>query len=561
MDDPDASAGRGWGGPKLAHGVYMVATISVSGGRPWSGAALSWTVVAALLPMVLLSLFGWGIAGVVDAWGEPEYSHGWLIPIITLFCLWQRRQRILQDHAAGTWRGTALVAAGLALLVLAWMALMQMPQAVAFIVVLAGLGLAGLGARSMRLVWLPLAFLLFALPVPGTAYLVLSTQLQHLSSQIGAWMLQALGVSVFLDGNVIDLGTFKLQVAEACSGLRYLFPLAAFGFLCAWLYRAPLWARALVFLATIPITVLTNSARIALTGVLMEYGSQELAEGFLHLFEGWIIFLVALALLFGLMWGLAKLRDPGARVADLLDFDRMAGDVAPKAAGELRAGSPQPATRGPGAPLLVSVALLVLVLPVQWWVAERTEQVPDRPGLVTFPLHLGDWTGQFAAVDGDTLAVLQADDYLLADYAGAGGGGAINLWVAYYGSQIEQGRIHSPKECLPGAGWEFTRIEAVPSPAADASGRAFVINRALISKGSERMLMYYWYEQRGTRYTDEMWTKISILRDAFVSRRSDGALVRLLTPIRADELEQDAAGRLDGFFRAMYPALEPHVGA
>jgi EpsI family protein len=194
-------------------------------------------------------------------------------------------------------------------------------------------------------------------------------------------------------------------------------------------------------------------------------------------------------------------------------------------------------------------------------VSGRTEQIPDRPGLVTFPLQLGAWAGQFAVVEDDTLAVLQADDYLLADYVEPDAGAAINLWVAYYGSQIEQGRIHSPKECLPGAGWEFTRIEAVPSPSADASGHRFAINRALISKGSEQMLMYYWYEQRGTRYTDEMWTKISILRDAFVSRRSDGALVRLLTPIRSSEMEQDAAARLDEFFRSMYPTLEPHVGA
>jgi exosortase D (VPLPA-CTERM-specific) len=450
-------------------------------------------------------------------------------------------------------------------LALAQLAVMDTPQALALVVVVAGLGVASLGMLSMRAVWLPLAFLLFALPLPATAYLVLSTKLQLISSQIGAWMLQALGVSVFLDGNVIDLGTFKLQVAEACSGLRYLFPLSAFGFLCAWLYRAPLWAKALVFLATVPITVLTNSGRIALTGVLMEYGSRDLAEGFLHLFEGWIIFLVALALFFGLMWGLARLRDPAARLADLLDFDRIVGESHSALSRSDGAHTPEAPRRlvphGPGAPLLACLTLLILVLPVQSWVSGRTEQVPERPGLATFPLQFGAWAGRLSAVDDETLAILHADDYLLADYVKPGAGGTINLWVAYYGSQIGQGRIHSPKDCLPGAGWEFTRIETVQSPLADASGRGFLINRALVSKGSEQMFMYYWYEQRGTRYTDEMWTKISILRDAFVSRRSDGALVRLLTPIMPNELETDAAARIDDFFRSMYPALEPHVGA
>ena len=515
---------------------------------------IMWIGVIVAIGLTTARLFGWGVQGVVNAWSEPEYSHGWLIPLITGFLLWQRRRRILAERSEGAWAGVGFVACGLLILVLAWMALMRMPQAMALVVVLAGLGLAALGWRAMRLVWLPLVFLLFALPIPGTAYLVLSTKLQLLSSQIGAWILQALGISVLLDGNVIDLGVYKMQVAEACSGLRYLFPFSAFGFLCAWLYRAPLWAKVVVFLATAPITVLTNSARIALTGVLIEYGNQELAEGFLHLFEGWIIFLVALAALIALMWGLAKLRDRRTRFVDLLDFDRIAGGSGPP---------PQAASapRRPGAPLLACVALLVLTLPVQGWISGRTELVPPRPGLVTFPLRLGAWDGRAASLDSATLGILEADDYLLADYTAPQAALPVNFWVAYYGSQIRKGRIHSPKECLPGAGWEFARLEAMPSPAPDGAGRHFSINRALLTNGREQMLMYYWYEQRGTRYTDEMWTKISILKDAFVSRRSDGALVRLLTPIRPDELEATAAARLDDFFRVMYPVLEPHVGA
>jgi exosortase D (VPLPA-CTERM-specific) len=367
-------------------------------------------------------------------------------------------------------------------------------------------------------------------------------------------MLQALGVSVFLDGNVIDLGTFKLQVAEACSGLRYLFPLSAFGFLCAWLYRAPLWAKAIVFLATIPITVLTNSARIALTGVLMEYGSQELAEGFLHLFEGWIIFLVALAFLFALMWLLAKLHDPTLRVMDLLDFDRFSRGTRAVHTGD--SGSVRL-----GAPALVCVLLLAVTLPAPYLLSTRSEVIPARPGLLTFPLRLGPWEGQSGAVDGETLSQLGADDYLLVDYRTPTARAPVNFWVAYYGSQIRGRWTHSPQECLPGAGWEFTRLNVVPSPAPNLSGASFQINRAVISKGSERMLMYYWYEQRGAQVTDGVAIRLSVLKDAFTKHRSDGALVRVLTPIAPDENADVAEQRLIEFVRAAYPALEPHVGA
>lgn len=515
----------------------------------------AWAAVLVLAAACWTLLFGSSLIGAAGLWSTPEYSHGWLIPVVSGFILWQRRERIAAARAEGSWLGLAVTGLGLMITILAWMALMGTPQAMAAVVVLAGLGLAALGRRAMRPVWVPLVFLLFALPLPSTVQLLLSTKLQLVSSQLGAWMLQGLGISVFLDGNVIDLGVYRMQVAEACSGLRYLFPLAAFGFLCAWLYRAPFWAKAVVLVATVPITVLTNSARIALTGVLIEHGSIELAEGFLHLFEGWIIFLVALAVLLALMWALARLRDRRVRIADLLDFDRLAGGAAPAAAAPVRAPA------GPGAPLLACVAMLAALLPVQAWVAGREELVPARPGLVTFPLRLGEWQGTFGAVDDETLAILEADDYLLADFASPAADAAINVWVAYYGSQIARGRIHSPKECLPGAGWEFARITPFPAPATDAAGRVFPINHALIVKGNEQMLMYYWYEQRGSRFTDEVWTKASILRDAFTSRRSDGALVRLMTPIRPGELEADAAGRLDQFFREMYPALEPHVGA
>ena len=113
-------------------------------------------------------------------------------------------------------------------------------------------------------------------------------------------------IPVFLEGNVIDLGQYKLQVVEACSGLRYLYPLMSLGFLAAYFFQAPLWQRALVFLSTIPITIFMNSLRIGVVGIMVDnFGPQD-ADGFLHMFEGWIIFLACAVLLVGLMHLLAR---------------------------------------------------------------------------------------------------------------------------------------------------------------------------------------------------------------------------------------------------------------
>ncbi len=136
------------------------------------------------------------------------------------------------------------------------------------------------------------------LPLPNFMYWKLSTSLQFISSRLGVDFIQLLGIPVYLEGNIIDLGVYKLQVAEACSGLNYLFPLMSFGFLFAVLYRGPVWHKVLLFLSTIPITVLMNSFRIGVIGVLVNQYGIEQAEGFLHFFEGWVIFVACLAILY-----------------------------------------------------------------------------------------------------------------------------------------------------------------------------------------------------------------------------------------------------------------------
>ena len=129
--------------------------------------------------------------------------------------------------------------------------------------------LAAIGVSGTRLLVAPLAYLVFMVPLPNFLMFNLSQQLQLISSKIGVVVVRAFDISVYLEGNVIDLGVYKLQVVEACSGLNYLFPLMSFGFLLACLYRGAFWQRALLFLSTVPITILMNSFRIGVIGVLV----------------------------------------------------------------------------------------------------------------------------------------------------------------------------------------------------------------------------------------------------------------------------------------------------
>ena len=182
---------------------------------------------------------------------------------------------------------------------------MLLPQ-LGFILALVGIVLAFGGVPLLKVTLLPIAFLLFAIPLPYVVDAGLSFQLQLLSSQLGVFFIRLFQIPVFLEGNVIDLGVYKLQVVEACSGLRYLYPLMSLGFLAAYLFQAPLWQRALVFLSTIPITIAMNSLRIGLVGVMVDHFGPQDADGFLHMFEGWIIFIACAGLLAAVMYVLAR---------------------------------------------------------------------------------------------------------------------------------------------------------------------------------------------------------------------------------------------------------------
>ena len=215
-------------------------------------------------------------------------------------CSCARCARCRRRPARSPTAGSASPSSGLALSIAALGNLVQIDDIVfyAMIVWIGGLVLTLFGTRRGIVFWPSVLHLVFMLPLPQFLYWRLNTGLQFVSSEIGVSFVGLMGVPVFLDGNIIDLGVYKLQVAEACSGLRYLFPIMSFSYVFAVLYRGPLWHKAVLLLSAVPLAVLMNSFRIGMIGVLVDrYGIAQ-AEGFLHVFEGWVIFLACIGLLF-----------------------------------------------------------------------------------------------------------------------------------------------------------------------------------------------------------------------------------------------------------------------
>jgi exosortase D (VPLPA-CTERM-specific) len=491
-----------------------------------------------------LVAYAGGVAGLIDRWTrQEEYSHGFFIPLIALWLLWQRREALRASLATPSWYGLLLLVLATAMLLLGELTAIFILVQYGFVLSLVGLVFCLGGMPLARVTILPIAFLIFAIPLPYFVDSQLSWRLQLLSSQIGVGVLRGLGISVFLEGNVIDLGIYKLQVVEACSGLRYLYPLMSIGFLMAYMYQGPLWRRVVLFLTTIPVTVLMNSLRIAAVGVLVQRWGSGMADGFMHYFEGWIIFIACLLTLLAEVWLFERF---GARrkVLYVLMFPSVRGGGA--------VNVDLPLARHP---LVVGMALLLAAGIAAQAVAHREEVRPERTSLAAFPLTLGDWQASKSLMETEVEIFLGLEDYVIADYRREAQ--IVNFYAAFYGSQRKGVSPHSPQVCIPGGGWLITSLDRVPVTLAD--GSTFEVNRTLIERAGQRQLVYYWFEQRGRRIANEYWMKWYLLVDALLRNRSDGALVRVTTPVGALESAGSADQRLVDFVKLAVPKLPAYI--
>ncbi len=514
----------------------------------------SWAVSPYLLlgAAVVISLFafGEGLLELVDRWmTQEEYSHGFFIPLISIGFLWMRREALVQSIGRPNWFGLVIVLGAISMLIIGNLSAIYILAQLGFIVALAGIALTYGGFSFLRITLMPLSFLLFAIPLPFFIDAAISWRLQLISSELGVFFVRVMNIPVFLEGNVIDLGEYKLLVTEACSGLRYLYPLLSLGFLTAYSFKAPMWQRVFVFLSTIPITILMNSLRIGMIGVLVNYWGIGMAEGFIHVFQGWIIFIACGLLLMGEMYIMAKLTTGKGFFESLQLPDVKA--IKPSKKPELSLG---------GKPIFLATISLALASVLVYSITNRDEIIPDRQRFVSFPKTLGDWKGRTTFLKPRIELFLGLDDYLMANYTvpEAPKKPLINLYMAYYKSQRSGVSPHSPQACIPGGGWLITDI-AQKRFVLNANETPVIYNRVIIQKKDIKQIVYYWFDQRGRKFASEFDAKWYLLKDALLMNRTDGTMLRLVTVVKQDEEEADADKRLTGFMSKMLPEIKGYI--
>ncbi len=507
-------------------------------------------IAIAIILALLSYLFADGLAELELRWSrQEEYSHGYMIPLVAAFLFWQKLPALIRLDWQPAWACVVLMMLAILGWLLGELSSLYIIVHYGIITALVALVLGIFGWPGLKTTWAALAYLVFMIPFPVFIYQGLSAKLQLLSTELGVWFIRLFDISVFVTGNVIDLGVYQLQVVEACSGLTYLFPLMSFGFLIAVIYRGPVWQRCLIFISTVPITIVMNSFRIGVIGITVKYWGTDMAEGFLHAFEGWFVFMACLAILFLEVWILSRFLGEKKPLLDLLDFAHPGWD-------DIR-NTPSGA-RNTGPTLIALVLVLLAALPLSSMTKERMELVPERREFAYFPLVKDDWMGRETAIRPVILDRLALTDYIKADYRRGSDAYPVELYIAYYDSQRKGSAIHSPRACIPGGGWQISQLEQ--QELGEYSGEDLLtVNRLVIAKGQSRQLVYYWFAQRGRIITNEYLAKFYLFWDAMMLKRSDGALVRVITMVPEGEPIADADRRLRDFIDVFYPEIRESI--
>jgi len=261
------------------------------------GPNLAWRSV--LIGVLLMAVY-WRVLAklVTDWWQIPDFSHGFLVPIFAAYLVWIDRKALRDTRIAPNWAGIPVIGVALVVLLLGVYGAELFLSRISLVILLTGLVLCFGGWQFLRELRFVLLVLLLAIPLPSIIFNEITLPLQMLASKLAGALLPLFGVPVLREGNVIELPSMKLEVAEACSGIRSLISLFTLSVFYGYFLESSIGRRAVLVMASIPIAIAANAVRILGTGLCVQYWDPDKALGFFHEFSGWVMFLISLGCLF-----------------------------------------------------------------------------------------------------------------------------------------------------------------------------------------------------------------------------------------------------------------------
>jgi exosortase len=267
-----------------------------------------WGIWSGILAGLLLVLYGPVLVHLAENWwSDPNYGHGFLVPVFSAFVLWRERERLAKVAIKPANFGFLVMLGAVGILMVGSLGAELFSTRFSFLVMLGGIVLFLAGWQMLRAVLFPLGFLVLMIPIPVLIYNQITFPLQLLASRFAAFWLQLLNVPVLREGNLIILPNYTLEVVDACSGIRSLMTLITLAVAYTYLVGDKRWLRWLMVFIMVPIAIVSNSIRIFGAGILTYHFGPRMAEGFFHEFSGWVIFVAALLLMFACHWVLRKI--------------------------------------------------------------------------------------------------------------------------------------------------------------------------------------------------------------------------------------------------------------
>lgn len=497
-----------------------------------------------------------------DWWTDENYSHGLLVPFVIGFIVWAEFDTL--KKAAGK----PQIRLGFALILLALLALLGgtlgaeiFTQRISLVLMLVGIIIYFFGAKILQFLVVPFALLVFSIPIPQIIFNRIAFPLQIWASQAAVWGIRVFEVASVRKGNVIEIlprgatQIIALEVVQACSGIRSLMTLVTLALVLVYFTRNKsksnqtsfwknfdFWRAVILMFSAVPIAILTNAARVTATGVLTYYYGKRATESVWHEMAGWLVYVVALILLLSVNFGLKYIFRKASARQDKNETRINAGEYKSDKKGDaLPNASP---FRRASVPLLLSVLLCGGIF-INWF-EQRGEIIVERKPLSEIPAKIGKWQqkGNPLRFSEQSESVLRATEYTMREYVSSDGRPA-NVYVGYYASQKTGATYHSPQNCLPGAGWVMKQPEYVEIRT--PNGKTFTANRYIVENGIYKEILIYWYEGRGRTEASEYRDKVNTVWDSVWRKRSDGAMVRVMTTVGGDELSAtEAAINLSG---------------
>jgi len=499
-------------------------------------------LLAAALLVLFVAAYWVPLRSMVNTWWTNEdYSYGFLVPLISLYLLWDRREVLRELNLGSSWVvfPVLLIFYLLALYgILGSSGNIAMPAVPILVLLFTAFVF---GVDTVKRLFLPLVFLVFMVPVPAVLERTIGVFLKSISSKMGGALISMAGVSVHVSGNVIDIGVTQLQVVDACSGLRYLFPLIALGILYAYLFEKILWKRVLCVLATIPIAILMNALRIGATGVMAKHLGVATAEGFFHGFSGWLLFLAAFACLFAL--------------GRLLRFFPPHEDPPGKgkATGKLTVFEPK---RGKLSKAFITSAVLLLITASFSLSTSSMPPVKIRGGLASFPLSFNDWQGQSQFIDPKIIQESGAEESFGGHYRNSKNDD-VSLYMGYRSTAFMETEnfFHTPTVCLPASGWKEISTEGRTIRNIPVFGNLRVTEMVMETMGTKQ-LVYFWFQTKSRATDDKNVNRFHLSLHALTRDNTHDLFIRPILTIRPGESLDEARARMDEFVRDFMGEME-----